>query len=327
MRPPSLPFTRRAAVAALAASVLPLRAQPAWPTRPVRLVVAYPPGGVSDAVARALADRLATAFGQPVIVDNTAGASGSIGLDAVAKSAPDGHTLGFAAISPLALTPHLGKSPFDPARDLVPVVSVMDSPVLLLATSATPARDLRELLAAARARPGAVRWATSGPASLGHLMLEQLKAAAQVDITHIPYKGGGQQITDALSGQFEVLSVNAGAAITQQVKAGKLRLLAVGAPARLDAFPAVPTLAELGFPAANLSSVFGLFAPAGVPAAVVERVNTEVNQALALPELRARLAAGDNVPTGGTAAAFAKLIATESGNNARIIRAAHIQAD
>lgn len=320
-------FTRRLALAALATTLLPAHAQSTWPARPVRLIVAYPSGGVSDTVARALGDRLAASLGQPVVVENKAGASGSIGLDAVAKSAPDGHTLGFAAISPLALTPHLGRSPFDPARDLVPVASVMDSPVLLLATGATPARDLRELLAAARARPGAVRWATSGPASLGHLMLEQLKAAAKVDITHIPYKGGGQQITDALGGQFEVLSVNASAAITQHVKAGKLRLLAVGAPARLDAFPAVPTLAELGYPAANLSSVFGVFAPAGVPSAVVERLNADINKALSSPELRARLAAGDNVPTGGTAAAFARLIAAESDNNARIIQAAHIQPE
>ena len=319
--------TRRAALAALSATVLPLHAQGTWPSKPVRLIVAYPPGGVSDIVARALGDRLAPVLGQPVVVDNKAGASGTIGLDAVAKSAPDGHTLGFAAISPLSLTPHLGRSPFDPARDLVPVVNVMDSPVLLLATTATPARDLRELIAGAKARPGAVRWATSGPGSLGHLMLEQLKAAAKVDITHIPYKGGGQQINDALSAQFEVLSVNASPVISQHVKAGKLRVLAVGAPSRLEAFPSVPTLAELGYPAANLSSVFGIFAPAGVPPAVVERLNAEVNKALATPELRSRLVASDNVPTGGTAAAFAKLIATESDNNARIIRAAHIQAE
>ena len=324
---PNFALTRRVALAAVAAAVLPVHAQAAWPSKPIRLIVAYPPGGLSDDVARTLGERLGAALGQPLIVENKAGASGTIGLDAVAKAAPDGYTFGFCAISPLALTPHLGKSPFNPTRDLVPVVSVMDSPVLLLATGASPAKDLPDLLAMAKARPGAVRWATSGPASLGHLMLEQLKAAAKVDITHIPYKGGGQQITDAIGGQFEVLSVNASAALSQQVKAGKLRLLAVGAPARLDAFPNVPTLAELGYPAANLSSVFGLFAPAGVPPAVLERLNAEVNKALAAPELRTRLALGDNMPTGGTSAAFSKLIATESQNNARIIQAAHIQPE
>ena len=188
-------LTRRGAVAAaLATLALPAAfAQAGWPSRPVRIVVAYPPGGVSDVVARALGERMATALGQPVVIENKAGASGSIGVDAVAKST-DGHTFGFAAISPVALNPHLGKSPFDPARDIVPVASVMYSPVLLLATSATQARDMKELLASAKAHPGSVRWATSGPASLGHVMLEQLKAGAKVDITHIPYKGGGHEL-------------------------------------------------------------------------------------------------------------------------------------
>jgi len=321
-------LTRRGAVAAaLATLALPAAfAQAGWPSRPVRIVVAYPPGGVSDVVARALGERMAAALGQSVVIENKAGASGSIGVDAVAKST-DGHTFGFAAISPVALNPHLGKSPFDPARDIVPVASVMYSPVLLLATSATQARDMKELLAIAKAKPGSVRWATSGPASLGHVMLEQLKAGAKVDITHIPYKGGGQQVTDALSGQFEVLSTNAGPAVAQHVKSGKLRVLAVGAPKRLDAFPNAPTLEELGFPAANMDSLFGLFAPAGTPPAVIERVNAEVNKALAHPDLRARLVASDTVPTGGSAAEFARQIATESDNNARIIKAANIRSE
>jgi tripartite-type tricarboxylate transporter receptor subunit TctC len=319
-------ISRRVALGSLAAMAWPALAQ-SWPAKPLRIIVAYPPGGVSDVVARALADKLSPALGQPVVIENKAGASGSIGMDAVAKSAPDGHTLGFSAISPLVLNPHLGKSPFDPAKDIVPVASVMYSPVLLLATSATDAKDLGSLLAAARARPGAVRWATSGPASLGHIMLEQLKAGARVDISHIPYKGGGQQINDALAGQFEVLSVNTGPAIMQHVKAGKLRPLAVGAPARLDALPNVPTLAEAGFAAANLTSLFGVFAPAGVPAAVLERLHAEINKALAAPDLAARLVANDNVPTGGSGAAFARVISTESENNARIIRAANIRVD
>jgi len=317
---------RAALVLGLAAIAIGAQAQ-AWPAKPLRIVVAYPPGGVSDVVARAIGEKLATQIGQPVVVENKAGASGSIGMDAVAKAAPDGHTIGFSAVSPLVLNPHLSKSPFDPARDIAPVASVMYSPVLLVATPAAQARDFKELLAQAKAHPGAVRWSTSGPASLGHIMLEQIKAAAGVDITHVPYKGGGQQITDALGGQFEVLSVNASPALMGHVKAGKLRVLAVGAPSRLDALPQVPTLAELGYPAANLVSLFGFFAPAGVPQPVLERLNAEINKALALADVRTRLTGSDNVPTGGSAADFAKRIAAESENNARIIKAAGIKAE
>ncbi len=295
-----------------------------WPTRPVRIVVAYPAGGVSDVVARLLADKLAGPLGQPVVIENKAGASGSIGLDAVAK-ATDGHTLGFAAISPLALNPHLGASPFDPAKDIVPVATVMYSPVLLLGTPASTARDFRDLLAQAKAKPGSIRWATSGQASLGHIMLEQVMHTSGVQMTHIPYKGGGQQMNDALSGQFEILSTNAGPAVLQHIKSGKLKALAVGAPDRLDTLPDVPTLAELGQGAANLSSLFGVFAPAGMPAAVVARLNAEINKVLALPEVRSKLDASDNVPLGGTAADFGKRIAAESESNLRIIRAAGIK--
>lgn len=299
----------------------------AWPSKPIRFVVAYPPGGVSDAVARTLADKLSPALGVPVVVDNKGGASGVIGVDAVAKAAPDGYTIGFSAVSPLVLSPHLGKVPFDPNKDVTPVASVMYSPVLILATPASNEKDFKDLLATARAKPGAIRWSTSGQASLGHILLEQLKAAAKVDITHVPYKGGGQQITDAIGGQFEILSVNSSPAVVQQIKAGKLRALAVGAPARVESLPDVPTLAELGYPAANLTSLFGIFAPGGTPPAIVERLNAEINKALAMPEVRGKLVAGGNVATGGTAASFARQIAQDSANNARIIQAAGIKAD
>ena len=327
MTPRCTSLSRRGLLAALAFATLPLAAQTAWPAKPIHLLVAYPAGGVSDTVARALGEQLATQLGQPVIVENKAGASGAIGIDAVAKAAPDGYTLGFSAISPLVLSPHLGKLPYDPAKDIAPVASIMYSPVLLLATPATPVKDMRELIATARSQPGAIRWATSGPASLGNIMLEQLHAAAKVQFTHIPYKGGGQQITDALGGQFELLSVNTGPGLMQQVKAGKLRPLAVGAPARIDALPNVPTLAELGYPAANLTSVFGIFAPAALPQPILARLNAEINKALAVPQVRARLTGSDNVPTGGSAAEFAKQIAAESANNAQIIKAAGIRAE
>ncbi|ACM32382.1 Bug family tripartite tricarboxylate transporter substrate binding protein [[Acidovorax] ebreus] len=318
---------RRRVLASLAlAAALPLGAQAqTWPAKPIRIVVAYPAGGVSDVVARALGDKLSERLVTPVVVENKAGAGGTIGMDAVAKAAPDGYTLGFSAISPLVLNPHLGTPPYDATRDIVPVASVMYSPVLLLGTQAAKERDFRSLLATAKAQPGQVRWATSGLASLGHIMLEHIMQGSGVQITHVPYKGGGQQLNDALSGQFEVLSTNAGPAVMQQIKAGKLHPLAVGAPARLTTLPNVPTLGELGLPAANLNSVFGMFAPAGVPAAVLERLNAEINRALALPDIQARLEASDNVPTGGSAEAFRRQIAAESQSNARIIRAANIR--
>lgn len=324
-----MPFlSRRQILATLAVAPLSVAAQPGpWPSAPIRIVVAYPAGGVSDVVARALGEKLSARLGTPVVVENKAGAGGTIGMDTVAKAAPDGHTLGFSAISPLVLNPHLGKPPFDPVHDIAPVASVMYSPVLLLGTQATQARDFGQLLAVAKAKPGEVRWATSGLASLGHIMLEHIMQSRGVQITHVPYKGGGQQLNDALSGQFEVLSTNAGPAVMQHIKAGKLHPLAVGAPKRLQALPDVPTLAELGVPAANLTSVFGIFAPAKTPVAVLERLNAEINQALALPDIRARLEASDNVPTGGTAAEFARHIAAESESNARIIRAANIRLD
>ena len=268
----------------------------------MRLIVAYPAGGVSDVIARALADKLAVQLGVTFVVENKAGASGTIGMDAVAKAAPDGATLGFSAISPLVLNPHLGKSPFNPEKDIAPVASVMYSPVLLLATPATGTRDFRTLLDDARARPGAIRWATSGQASLGHVVLEQLRATAGIEVTHIPYKGGGQQLNDAIGGQFEILSTNAGPTVSAQIQAGRLRPLAVGAPKRLESLPSVPTLAELGYPAANQSSLFGVFAPGGTPSILIEKYNVEINKALNSPDLRAKLLATDNVPTGGSAA-------------------------
>ncbi|PIG00088.1 tripartite tricarboxylate transporter substrate binding protein [Comamonas sp. 26] len=301
------------------------KADAAWPSRPIRLVVSYPAGGVSDVVARALGEKLTASLGQPVVIENKAGAGGAIGLDQVVKSNPDGYTLGFSSISPLTLSPHLGKPLFDAQKDITPVVSVMYSPVLLLGTTRLTAKSFPEMLAQAKANPGDVRWATAGLASLGHIMLEQIADQSKTQITHVPYKGGGQQLNDGLSAQFEVLSTNAGPAVMQHIKAGKFKALAVGAPSRLDSLPQVPTLAELGYKNANTTSVFGIFAPAGVPAPVLARLNAEVNKVLALPEMRQRLEATDNVLTGGKAADFAKQIEAESKANAHIIKAAKIQ--
>ncbi|WP_291588577.1 Bug family tripartite tricarboxylate transporter substrate binding protein [Comamonas sp. UBA7528] len=313
------------AAAVLTATVPALSvAAEAWPTKPIRMVVSYPAGGVSDNVARALGDKLSAQLGQTVVIENKAGAGGAIGLDQVAKSPADGYTLGFSSISPLALSPHLGKMAFDPLKDIAPVASVMYSPILILGTKANKAASFAALMEQSRKDPGVVRWATAGLASLGHIVLEQVRHQAKVDITHVPYKGGGQQMNDGLGGQYEILSTNASPTVMPHIKSGSLTPLAVGAPKRLDSLPKVPTLAELGYPAANSTSLFGIFAPAGTPKTVLDRLNAEINKALAEPDIQQRLKASDNVPTGGTAAAFAKQIAAESVENAKIIKAASI---
>lgn len=298
-----------------------------WPSRPLKIVVAYPPGGVSDVVARALAEQLAPRLGTSVVVENRAGASGTLAVNAVARSAGDGYTLVFSALSPLTLSPHLGALPYDPLKDLAPVASVMVSPVLLAATPALPTGDFKAMLARARQHSAPLRWATSGNGSLGHLMLESIAASAQIQMTHVPYKGGGQQITDALGGQFEILSVNTSGPVLQHVREGRLRALAVGAPARLETLPQTPTLAELGFASANLHSRFGLFAAAGTPPAVLDKLNTQINAVLALPAMRERLLAAECVAAPASLAELARVVAAEYQNMGTIVRDGRIKSD
>ena len=299
-----------------------------WPGALMRIIVAYPPGGPSDAVARVLAEKLSAQLGTQVIIENRAGAGGSVGIDAMVKSAPDGLTLAFAAVSPVTLNPLVNsKLGYDPFRDVAAVAAVMISPVYVLATPAFSGKLFGDIVAQAKARPGALRLATSGVATVGHVMLEEIKAKAGIDITHIPYKGGGQTITDAAGGQFELLLSNPSPALTGQIANGRLRLLAVAAPQRLSSYADVPTLAELGFPAANLSSTFGIFAPGRTPAATVQRLNAAINKALALPEVRERLTRLENLPAVMSPAEFAHLLRAEYDANASIVRAANIRAE
>ncbi len=304
---------------------LPVAAQ-TFPSKPIRIIVVYPPGGTSDGVTRLLAEKLAPALGQPVLVENRGGAGGALGMDAMAKSAPDGHTIAFSAISPLTLLPHVGKLPYDPIRDIAAVASVMYSPVYLLATPSFTGKDFADLVAQAKARPGTLRAGTSGIASLGHLMVEQLRIAG-LELTHVPYRGGGQVITDAAGGQFELFSANPSPGVNALIQQGKFRILAVAAPKRLAALPAVPTMTELGYPEANYTSHFGLFAPAKTPAAALARLHAEINAVLAMPEIADRLTKLDNVVAASTQEQFAQVIRREYEANAKIVAKAGIRSE
>jgi tripartite-type tricarboxylate transporter receptor subunit TctC len=324
--------SRRSALAvglgALAATVLPLagRAQAPWPTRPLKIIVPYPAGGVTDVVARMLADHLRPLLGQAVVVDNRAGAGGTIGMDAVAKSS-DAHTLAFAAISPLTLNPHIMKVQYDALKDFTPVASVMYSPVYVLATSRFKGASFNDAIARAKAEPGKVSIASSGYGTLGHIMIEQIRRKSGADLTHIPYKGGSQLVTDAAGGQFDLLVANPFATLNSLIEEGKLRVLAVTGPRRLPTMPQVPTLAELGYPEANLTSLFGFYAPASMPPEAVRRLNSDINQVLAEKEVQEQLRKLDNVVSTGTPQQFAALIEKEHAANARIVRQANIKAE
>jgi tripartite-type tricarboxylate transporter receptor subunit TctC len=316
-------LSRRRAISALlglagAAALRPGAAQPHWPTQALRIIVVYPPGGLSDGVARSLAERLAFQLGVPVRVENRAGGGGGVGMQALARAMPDGHTLAFSAVSPLTLRPHLGAVGYDPFRDIEPVASVMYTPVLLVGTPAFSGQSFADVLLQARERPEALRWATSGVATAGHLVLEQVQIGSGVTVTHIPYKGGGEQLTDALGGQFELLSTNMAPAQLRHIEAGRFKPLAVGAPQRLDVLPQVPTFAELGLSQANITSLFGVFAPGGTPAALLDRLNAEINQAVQTPAIRERLLASENLPATGDRSAFARRIREEWTSNRRL---------
>lgn len=281
----------------------------------LRIVVAYPPGGVSDQVARLLAEHLAPVVGSPVVVDNRPGAGGGVALSQLALSRADGRTLVFAAISPLALSPHFGT----PAPHVVPVSGVMHTPLLLVGTPALAARSFGDMVRLGRAQAEPLRWATSGAATIGHLALEQVRLEMELPLVHIPYTGGGPQLQDALAGRFELLSTNLAPLQIEYVRNGRLTALALGAPERSPLLPALPTFAELGCAAANLSSLFGLFAPEGTPRAAVAALNAACTRVLANPEFAGMLASAGNLPAAGSPDAFAREIARQSAANARLV--------
>ena len=289
---------RRTLLTALAAAACAGTAQAqAWPAKPIKLVVNFPPGGAADQIARAVGVPLAEALGQPVVVENRAGANGNIGGEAVAKAAPDGYTLLMSSGGMVSVNPPIyARMSFDPARDLVPVASAARVLVYLLVRPDLPAQNIAEFIAYLKANPGKLSYGSPGNGSSPHLAGEMMKSQAGVFAVHVPYRGAAPALQDLLAGQIDYF-FDPGIGLNQ-VRAGKLRLLAVGSPKRSPAFPDAPTLAEAGLKGFDADTVFGFYAPAGTPAEVITRLNREINRILLTPPLRERMLAlgGEALP-------------------------------
>jgi tripartite-type tricarboxylate transporter receptor subunit TctC len=296
----------------------------AWPAKPVRIVVGFPPGTTGDILARIAAPRMSESLGQPVLVENRPGAGSSIAAEAVAKSAPDGYTLLLSTIAN-AINPSLYKLGFDFSRDLSAVALLAEVPGLLAAHPSAPA-GMQALIAAAKASPGKITYASSGNGTVTHLWGEMLNASAGIRLVHVPYKGSSQAVTDLLGGNVALLFTPASTVIPH-VAAGRLAALAVTGRQRLAALPNVPSMTELGVPGFELGLWFGLNAPAGTPPAVIERLNAEVRRAFGLPEVRAQLAAQGIEAVPGAADAFAAFMRQETDKWARVVRESGIKAD
>ena len=323
-------FDRRRFLASSAAVALPTmipaiaRAEKAWPAaRTIRVVIPYVAGGVSDSVGRRLLEQVGKDLGQSIIVDNKGGAGGTVGTGEVARAKGDGYTLALTAISPVTLMPHLMKLSYQP-DDLVAVVPMMYSPIYMMATTAFQGKTLEDVIAQAKAKPGSIRWATSGIGSVGHIMLEQIQAKTGAEFIHVPYKGIAQTVTDAASAQFEIMTGNPFGTINSLIEQGKLRLLATTGPKRAPNQPNVATLAEKGFAEANLTSMFGFLAPKGTPAAVIAKLNAVISKEVATPAIQEAMHNTDNIPMHLSAAEFEALLKKESKNNASIIKKANI---
>ncbi len=298
---------------------------PDWPARPVRMLVGSAPGGGTDAMARAVADRLAPLLRQPVIVENRPGVSNTLAVDMTAKST-DGHTMVMGVVTAHAIAPHLLKLGYDSNRALVPVAYVGAVPNVLVVGNNLPANSVQELVALARKEPGRINFASSGTGSTQHIAAEMFKDAAGIELTHVPYKGSAAALVDLVSGQVQ-MSFDTMPSVIGQIKAGKLRALGVTSPRRNAQLPQVPTLAEAGLPGVEIGAWYGIYMPAATPRAVQARVHDEVNKVLAMPETRTRLeAVGAELQPMGQAE-FIALHNAEYQRFGEIIRKNHIKID
>lgn len=299
----------------------------AYPTKSIRLVVPFPAAGTTDILAREVAQRLSVSFGQSVIVDNRPGAAGNIGSDIVAKSAPDGYTLLMGTVGTHAINPSLyTKMPYNHVKDFVPIVLVAGVPNVLEVTPSLPVNSVADLIKLAKEKPGQLNFASSGSGTSIHLSGELFKTMTGVDIVHVPYKGSSPAVTDLMGGQVQLMFDNLPSSLAQ-IKAGKLRAIAVTSAQRAPALPNVPTIAESGLPGFEASSWFGLLAPAGTPPAVVARINADVNQWLQTAEAKEKLLAQGAVPAGGTPEQFAAHIRAETEKWAKVVKVSGAKVD
>lgn len=313
--------------ALLAAASGSLFAQGKYPDRPITLVVPTAPGGTTDFTARLIADPLSRALGQPVVVDNKPGASGNIGNQLVARAKPDGYTLLLAYSGYQVGNPHLfKKAGWDPIKDFAPVAMLTRAPQVMAAKAGLPAKDLRELIAYAKANPGKLNYASSGNGSIQHIAGELFKQLTGTHITHIPYKGSGPAVQDLLGGQVD-LFITTPASVVSQIKAEKLKGLVVTSPRRLSSLPQVPTAAESGLNNFNLDSWFALYAPAGTPADIVQLLNTEIGKILASPEVRKKAEESGTSVEQMSAAQLGDFTRKELEHWGRVIKSANITAE
>lgn len=337
--PSTPPLTRRpgtraraalgAALLALAALASPVHATgpDGYPEKPLRLVVPFPAGGGADNLARLVMPGVSRALGQPIVIENKAGAGGNVGAEAVARAAPDGYTLLYGTNGTHAINPSLYRQlPFDPAKDFVPVSRMTEIAAMLIVHPQLSVTSAAELIAYARAHPGKLNFASAGNGTTSHLAGELFRSQAGIDIVHVPYRGGAPAMTDLIGGQVQMM-IEVMPNAYPQVQAGRVRGLAVTTAARFPGAPAIPTLAEAALPGFEASAWDGIFVPAGTPAAVVERLNAAIRQALADPELVAALRARGAEPVPGTPESFARFIAASAERWAQAVRASGAKID
>jgi tripartite-type tricarboxylate transporter receptor subunit TctC len=320
-------IARRVLLALVATSPLAALAQAAYPNQPIKLIVPFPPAGGTDVVSRLMTDKVRASTNWNFVVDNKAGAGGNIGMDAVAKSKPDGYTLGMGQTANLAINPTLyPKMPYDAAKDFVPVALVAGQPVVLVVRPEAPFKSLADLVAAAKAKPGALTMASAGNGTVGHLTGEVFAKQAGIKHVHVPYKGAGPAATDLLGGQVDYYFATP-QTVAGFIKSGKLRALAVSSAKRLQLLPDTPTVAESGYKGFDTSDWKMLVAPAGTPAAVVNRLNAEVEKAMSKPETVAQLLAEGSVPLSGSPQQVAQFLKSEQQRWGAVVREGNFKAN